>query len=152
MHLRFGMAMGSPLSPIGCVHEWLENKGNIGNRLYHLPSSLLGIWRRYVDPVLEIVTGAYPGRLCPPPHRITKGASKKERAKGEKRKGERKGKRRRGQKGKREVNQHDENGAILVWDAPLNDANWLQILFFSPLLMGAHPPQTPLYPPHRHRS
>ena len=50
---RFGMAMGSPLSPIGCniFMEWLENKAITTAPITCRPR----FWRRYVDYVLEIV-------------------------------------------------------------------------------------------------
>ena len=50
---RFGMAMGSPLSPIGCniFMEWLENKAITTAPITCRPR----FWRRYVDDVLEIV-------------------------------------------------------------------------------------------------
>ena len=50
---KFGMAMGSPLSPIGCniFMEWLENKAITTAPITCRPR----FWRRYVDDVLEIV-------------------------------------------------------------------------------------------------
>ena len=50
---KFGMAMGSPLSPIDCniFMEWLENKAITTAPITCRPR----FWRRYVDDVLEIV-------------------------------------------------------------------------------------------------
>ena len=50
---RFGMAMGSPLSPIGCniFMECMENKAITTAPITCRPR----FWRRYVDDVLEIV-------------------------------------------------------------------------------------------------
>ena len=50
---RFGMAMGSPLSPIACnlFMEWLECKA-----IATAPASCRPrIWKRYVDDVLEVI-------------------------------------------------------------------------------------------------
>ena len=49
---RFGMAMGSPLSPIACnvFMEWLEQKAISTAPISCRPR----IWKRYVDDVLEI--------------------------------------------------------------------------------------------------
>ena len=50
---KFGMTMGSPLSPIGCniFMEWLENKSITTAPITCRPR----FWRRYMDDVLEIV-------------------------------------------------------------------------------------------------
>ena len=49
----FGMAMGSPLSPIGCniFMEWLEQQAITTAPISCRPR----LWRRYVDDVLEII-------------------------------------------------------------------------------------------------
>ncbi|XP_072014846.1 uncharacterized protein [Amphiura filiformis] len=49
----FGMAMGSPLSPIGCniFMEWLEEKAISTAPITCRPR----MWKRYVDDVLEII-------------------------------------------------------------------------------------------------
>ena len=50
---RFGMAMGSPLSPLGCniFMEWLELKAIATSPITCRPR----LWRRYVDDVLEVI-------------------------------------------------------------------------------------------------